>query len=162
MRKKIIAGLILLVLFLGISMLVSSRNSGIHEIDTVVNNAGLASQTSTLTYLMSHITRLGDGGDLTIIVIVALVIFMLLAEWRMAACLGFGFLFVNLLTSYLKNFYLIARPNMPLASNIGNWSYPSGHTTGVTIVFLILALGLSRIVKNRPMKVLCVTICGSF
>ena len=160
MYKKILLGAVLLVLFLNLAILVSSRNQTVHQIDVVVNNDGLSAQSSTLTPIMTGITSLGDGTNLTIIAIFLIIMLMIAAEWRIAACLALGLLSVSLLTTYLKNFFMIARPNMPLATSIDNWSFPSGHTTGVTIVFLILAFGLARIVKNKPLKITCVSICG--
>ena len=153
-------GIILLVAFLGLAILVSSQNPAVHQIDVAVNNIGLNAQSSVLTPMMLGITSLGNGGKLTIIVIFLLLLLMIAREWRTAACLSLGFLFVNWLTVYLKNLFMIARPNMPLVSSFGNWGFPSGHTTGVTIVFLILTFGLARIVKNKPLKLVGISICG--
>ncbi len=158
--QMITIGIILLVAFLGLAILVSSQNPAVRGVDIAVNNIGLNAQSSVLTPIMLGITSLGDGGNLTIIVIFLLLLLMIAKEWRTAACLSLGFLFVSWLTVYLKNFFMIARPNMPLASSFGNWGFPSGHTTGATIVFLILTFGLARIVKNKPLKLVSISICG--
>jgi undecaprenyl-diphosphatase len=109
---------------------------------------------------MYAITSLGNPGEIVFIVMGLLVIFMIARRWQIAACLGLGFLLTSSVTEYAKNFFRIARPNMPYATSVGNWSFPSGHTTGTTIVFLIVAFGLVAIIRNKALKVSCASLCG--
>jgi undecaprenyl-diphosphatase len=160
MSRYIIIGASLLILFLGLSALVSTGNVPLHSMDIAVNDLGLSAQNSVLTSIMSSITSLGTGTPLTVITIVLLILFIIAERWEAASGLALGYLSMGPLTAYLKELFMIARPNMPAISSVGNWSFPSGHTTGITIVFLIAAFGLDKVIKNRLLKIFSISTCG--
>ena len=160
MSRYLLIGSALLILFLGLSALVSTGNAPLHSMDIAVNNLGLSAQNSVLTSIMLSVTSLGAGTPLFVITIVLLILFIIAERWEAASGLALGYLLMGPLIAYLKGLFMIARPNMGAISSVGNWSFPSGHTTSIIVVFLIAAFGLDKIIKNRLLKIFSISMCG--
>lgn len=107
-------------------------------------------RTDELTIFFKSITKLGDTWFLvTVVAIITIYLVLLKGDYKTALILDFsailGALFLN---NSLKNFYKRLRPfevgDIEKLTEATNYSYPSGHSMGSAIIYIVIIYILTR------------------
>lgn len=100
------------------------------------------------------VTSLGSFSILGIITVVAVLQLMLSGDRRLAIYVGSAVLSGTIVSSVLKALFDRPRPDIPGAPHVFTASFPSGHATLSSVVFLTLAAVLAVASSNRKLRVL--------
>lgn len=123
-----------------------------------VDNPGKPIGNERFPYIVRDITSLGSSTILTIIVLLVVLFLLLKKEYRsiiyvLSASIGGG-----ILVQVLKFIFSRERPDtaLYLASEI-TMSFPSGHSAMSAVVYLSLAVLISRIENSRKSRIFIIT-----
>ena len=110
---------------------------------------------------LRDVTALGGTTVLTLVTVVAILLFALHRRYRQAAVLGAVVLCTHLSTDALKAFYDRPRPSLvPHGSFVYSQSFPSGHSTLSAATYLTLAMLVASLETRRAIKVLIFVIAA--
>ena len=99
------------------------------------------------------ISSLGSAPVLTVVVVLICGYLMLERKFAATAFILFASITGTILNQVLKEFVGRERPHVvPHLSEISNYSFPSGHSMLSAIIYLSLAVLLTKTVKTRPTK----------
>lgn len=146
-NRKIIIGIIALILFIGITIILLSGNT--ENLDKHIHNLVISLRTPLLTNIMLIITNLCSVLSLTIISIIFICFFR-------KKHLTF-YIIINLINSILLSqlFKLIIRRNRPTDINLieeFGFSYPSGHSMVSMAFFGLFAYLIYKNTRNNLLK----------
>lgn len=102
------------------------------------------------------VTSLGSFSILALIVILTLISLLLMRRPKTAAYVAFAVVSGTILSTVFKQIYDRPRPEMAQAMRVFTSSFPSGHATVSTIVYLTLASLLAPLCADRRMGALCI------
>lgn len=156
--RAIVTGIVLAICFFMLGIFVSDNSGIIFQIDKAINQAAVAVQTPQLTKVMVWITDTGFGSELETLYIAALIALIILRKWPVAAGLALSVFLTHELTYSLKEFFERDRPDFKLIK-AGGYSYPSGHTTQSSIVYIFLAYGIYKTLKPGALRTTLMSIC---
>ncbi|ECK4200378.1 phosphatase PAP2 family protein [Listeria monocytogenes] len=110
--------------------------------------------TNTKTTVISYLTDIGGVATICILTAVIVVIFVVIRKVDMAIWFG-GIVLIGgaLIPSIIKNIVQRPRPTYKLIEQ-GGFSFPSGHSTGSTVFYGMLAFLLILYVSRRCLQVL--------
>lgn len=148
-------GLLCILLFYCIGSAVRSNSGALFALDLLVQDWALSLRSWEMTRFMTLVTNLAVGKTLSIVYGLTLVVFLMYRQWKPVVGTALGFWPIQYFTDVLKDFFLRVRPEDMLGYASG-WSYPSGHTTGSTIVLLFIVYGFCRILKLRYLRVITI------
>ncbi len=114
-------------------------HNGTFVVDTRVESFVLSIRSDALTNIMFFATALGGPYVLSFITIIVSVVFIVRRHITYAAIFVSSLALGVMSNLILKSFLKINRPPDGVVDVFG-WSYPSGHTTMATIIFLLIAL----------------------
>lgn len=146
-NRKIIIGIIALILFIGTTIILLSGNT--ENLDKHIHNLVISLRTPLLTNIMLIITNLCSVLSLTIISIIFICFFR-------KKHLTF-YIIINLINSILLSqlFKLIIRRNRPTDINLieeFGFSYPSGHSMVSMAFFGLFAYLIYKNTRNNLLK----------
>lgn len=125
----------------------------VQPLDLAVVQAAVAHRSAALTPLMHRFSDL--GGEITVIVILAIALLALLAARRWVDALGVFAAVVG--TLYLYEFIVRwvgrHRPPVQHLENPGGSSYPSGHVANSTALYLAILLASFVYVRNPRARI---------
>ena len=125
----------------------------VQPLDLAVVQAAVAHRSAALTPLMHRFSDL--GGEITVIVIMAIALLALLAARRWVDALGVFAAVVG--TLYLYEFIVRwvgrHRPPVQHLENPGGSSYPSGHVANSTALYLAILLASFVYVRNPRARI---------
>jgi undecaprenyl-diphosphatase len=101
------------------------------------------------------VTSLGSFSILGLVVILVLIALLLIKRPRAAAYVTFAVVGGTILSSVFKQIYDRPRPEMLQAMRVFTSSFPSGHATVSTVVYLTLAALLAPLCTDRRLAILC-------
>ena len=98
------------------------------------------------------VTSLGSVVILSFVTIVAVLQLLLSGNRRLAVYVGGAVLSGTIVSSVLKALFDRPRPDIPGAPHVFTASFPSGHATLSSVVFLTLAALLAAAASNRSLR----------
>ncbi len=111
-------------------------------------------QSALITDFARDITALGSPGVLVIITVITCGFLLTVKQYRTALFIGASTLSGGLILGLLKFWFNRPRPApIPQDLFVNSTSFPSGHAMGSTLVFLTIAVLLTRIITNRTSKI---------
>lgn len=149
MKKRKIAGLILLIGFIVLTILLLTNN--ISSFDSFVYKYFFNIRNKFFDIFFIFFTRLGDIIPVTIITICLLMV--LNKEERYI--LGSSMIITLLLNQGLK--YIIQRPRPPIEERLisqGGYSYPSGHSMMAMCLYGVVIYLINTKLKNKKLKII--------
>lgn len=161
---------VLLALFLGLAMAVR-RQGGVVAFDGALADALSMTMDTSLLWLLSWFTYLGDRNFLTVLSVLMTVYLLWTGWWRLAAFCAIATGIGGAINWLLKHTFERVRPEHDHGyATVAGWSFPSGHASAAMAVYgtacylvwrlappawrwpcvavsaaLIMAIGLSRI-----------------
>jgi undecaprenyl-diphosphatase len=157
--KQFRVGIVLLLLFFILGFLVSYNIFGITSFDRLVMTFFNHIRTSFGVDVMQSLTKLGEDATLFPFVGMCLIIFFIFKEWKAASVLALGIWLDDFWIGRFKDFFHVVRPS-PWYGGAGGYAYPSGHVSNAAMVFFILAIGLSAIIKDKVLRIIAFSICA--
>ncbi|MET0273558.1 MAG: phosphatase PAP2 family protein [Phenylobacterium sp.] len=104
---------------------------------------------------MRDITALGGFTVLTLVTVVAVLVFLFHGRRRHALVMGGAVLLANFTSEALKDVYARARPDLvPHGSYVYSHSFPSGHSMLSAATYLTLAMLIASVEGRRSTKIL--------
>ena len=97
-------------------------------------------ESSELTIFYKSITDIADTWQSTILVVVIIVILYFLKYKREALFLVLTMSTCGIIMSFIKNIFERQRPEIHQLIEVSGLSFPSGHSTSATIMYLTLGL----------------------
>jgi undecaprenyl-diphosphatase len=146
-----IVGVFCIALFFILGLYASNISGLVRNIDTSVVQSFASIRASSLTEVMTFITNLGDY---TFLIYLSLIIGLLMAvfghiEIAVGICLGLSV--TSYFTQLMKEIFQYARPDNFLIQ-VGGWSYPSGHTSGITAVSIMMIWSACAAIPNKLLR----------
>lgn len=149
MKKRKIIGLLLLISFIGLTILLLTNN--ISSFDSFVYKYFFNIRNKYFNIFFIFFTRLGDIIPVTIITICLLMVFN--KEDRYI--LGSSMIITLLINQGLK--YIIQRPRPPIEERLisqGGYSYPSGHSMMAMCLYGVSIYLVNTRLKNKKTKII--------
>lgn len=156
--KNIYIGLTTFIVTVLLGYTVTHNTFNITYIDRTVAHFFEQIRTPVGVEIMHTITTFGETSILTSIIFLALLFFLLKKHWEFGVVFSLGIGLTAYLMSHMKDYFAVSRPS-PFFSTAAEYSYPSGHTSNTSIVFLILGMYFLT-VKNRIVKWIGLSICA--
>ncbi|AIS60031.1 phosphatase PAP2 family protein [Listeria ivanovii] len=149
----IISGIGLLGFILFMSGVMSKAN-WIHTFDNYWNSVIRVGITDTKTTIISYLTDIGGVATICILTVVVVICLLLLRKIDIAIWFGITVLVGGaLIPSIIKNIVQRPRPTFKLIEQ-GGFSFPSGHATGSTVFYGMLAFFLILYVSKRWIQIM--------
>ncbi|MBC2253216.1 phosphatase PAP2 family protein [Listeria welshimeri] len=126
----------------------------IHSFDDYWNSIIRVGITDTKTTIISYLTDI--GGVATVCILTVVVIASLVLKHKVDMAIWFGGIVLiggALIPSIIKNIVQRPRPTYKLIEQ-GGFSFPSGHSTGSTVFYGILAFFLILYVSHKWLRLL--------
>ena len=109
----------------------------------------------TFEEAVRDVTALGGFTVLTMITVLAVILFLFHRRWRHAAIMGAVVLLAQFTSGFAKNFYERPRPDLVShGSYVYSGSFPSGHSMLSAATYLTLAMLLANLETTRSTKIL--------
>jgi undecaprenyl-diphosphatase len=146
-----LVSLIALIAFLGLLMMVSKNL--LASTDSSIMLAVYASRTEQLTNIMKIITFL--GGDFLIILSAGISLIPLFKKhWLQLIVFVTASVGGEILNTIIKDIIARPRPGISQLVSETGFSFPSSHSMGSTVVFLILVIGIWQYTKNQRLTLI--------
>lgn len=118
-------------------------------------------ESSELTIFYKSITDIADTWQSTILVVVITVILYFLKYKREALFLVLTMSTCGIIMSFIKNIFERQRPEIHRLIEVSGLSFPSGHSTSATIMYLTLGLiAINVFQKTSKYLILLISILG--
>ncbi|MGT2906785.1 phosphatase PAP2 family protein [Streptococcus dentiloxodontae] len=121
-------------------------------IDSSIQNAVRGDLPSTLTNFFKFVTIIGNTSAQAAIATLAVLLLWLKHYKSEALYVGGSAILAGLLIVGLKNLYQRPRPAITHLVYAGGFSFPSGHSLGVFVIFTALALVIGQRIINRNVR----------
>ena len=118
-------------------------------------------ESSELTIFYKSITDIADTWQSTVLVVVITVILYFLKYKREALFLVLTMSTCGIIMSFIKNIFERQRPEIHRLIEVSGLSFPSGHSTSATIMYLTLGLiAINVFQKTSKYLILLISILG--
>jgi undecaprenyl-diphosphatase len=131
-------------MLVGIFLKVTEELDEIEAIDRFVHDFVIAHRHGAINAQVVDLSALGSGTVLTLLSLIALLVFTLLGDRRGAFALLVGSIGAVFWTVVLKNLIARPRPSSDRLVEVAGHSYPSGHSLGAAAVYFLLAFLVMR------------------
>ncbi|CAM4365249.1 phosphatase PAP2 family protein [Listeria ivanovii] len=149
----IISGIGLLGFILFMSGVMTKAN-WIHTFDNYWNSVIRVGITDTKTMIISYLTDIGGVATICILTVLVVICLLLLRKVDIAIWFGVTVLVGGaLIPSIIKNIVQRPRPTFKLIEQSG-FSFPSGHATGSTVFYGMLAFFLILYVSKKWLQIM--------
>lgn len=153
--KKSIILIIIGILCVGstyyIGAQITKKQTNIISFDKTVSNLSISTKTPDRTGLMRTITSFGNTDPIIEMTLIFMVLMIIIKYWKLAASAAFGVLIISIITNFLKEFFVRGRPTEMLIG-AGGYSYPSGHTTSITMLCFMIAWFFISFFENKIIR----------
>ena len=140
---------VLIVFFIGIFLLIANGyNSFLKPLDNTIINAIQGLENPILTNIYLNVTNIADQKQSAVITTILVILLFVKKLKREALFLTLTMATCGILMAFIKILFNRPRPNIHRLVELNSLSFPSGHTTSATILYLTLALILIKLVVN--------------
>ena len=154
--KKIVALIILVIVFITIAMLVCLDTTKVF--DTTITNFIHRNISGEIHKILEVITFIGGVKFLPFLVIFICLVLVLKKKENYAELLLFNFLLSTIVYVVLKNIIQRPRPSIFLFIKETGYSFPSGHATNNMAFYGMLIYLAYKTIKNKKLKILTITL----
>lgn len=140
---------VLIVFFIGIFLLIANGyNSFLKPLDNTIINAIQSLENPILTNIYLNVTNIADQKQSAVITIILVILLFVKKLKREALFLTLTMATCGIVMAFIKTLFNRPRPIIHRLVESNSLSFPSGHTTSATILYLTLALILIKLVVN--------------
>lgn len=148
----------LVILFIGIFILMSSGyNSLLKPLDNAIVNFIQGLENPILTSIYLNTTNIADMKQSAIITVMIVIVRKFKRE---ALFLTFTMGTCGIVMAFIKTIFNRPRPNIHRLLELNSLSFPSGHSTSATILYLSLSLIYIKLMKKTTYTPILVAIAG--
>lgn len=140
---------VLIVFFIGIFLLIANGyNSFLKPLDNTIINAIQGLENPILTNIYLNVTNIADQKQSAVITTILVILLFVKKLKREALFLTLTMVTCGIVMAFIKTLFNRPRPIIHRLVELNSLSFPSGHTTSATILYLTLALILIKLVVN--------------
>ena len=151
----------LVIFFIGIFILVASGyNSFLKPLDNAIINFIQGLEKPILTSIYLNTTNIADMKQSAIITVIIVIILFASKYKREALFLTLTMGTCGVVMAFIKTIFNRPRPNIHRLVELNSLSFPSGHSTSATILYLSLALIFIKLMKKNTYTTILVAIAG--
>ena len=151
----------LVILFIGIFILMANGyDSFLKPLDNTIINFIQGLENPMLTSIYLNTTNIADMKQSTIITAIIVIILFASKFKREALFLTLTMGTCGIVMSFIKTIFNRPRPNIHRLVELNSLSFPSGHSTSATILYLSLALISVKLMKKNTYTPILVAIVG--
>ena len=151
----------LVILFIGIFILMANGyDSFLKPLDNTIINFIQGLENPMLTSIYLNTTNIADMKQSTIITAIIVIILFASKFKREALFLTLTMGTCGIVMSFIKTIFNRPRPNIHRLVELNSLSFPSGHSTSATILYLSLALIFIKLMKKNAYTPILVAIAG--
>lgn len=151
----------LVIFFIGIFILMASGyNSFLKPLDNTIINFIQGLENPILTSIYLNTTNIADMKQSAIITVVIVIILFARKFKREALFLTLTMGTCGIVMVYIKTIFNRPRPNIHRLVELNSLSFPSGHSTSATILYLSLALIFIKLMKKTTYTPILLAIVG--
>ena len=151
----------LVIFFIGIFILVvSGYNSFLKPLDNAIINFIQGLENPILTSIYLNTTNIADMKQSAIITVMIVIILFARKFKREALFLTLTMGTCGIVMAFIKTIFNRPRPNIHRLVELNSLSFPSGHSTSATILYLSLALISVKLMKKNTYTPILVAIVG--
>ena len=151
----------LVILFIGIFILMANGyDSFLKPLDNTIINFIQGLENPMLTSIYLNTTNIADMKQSTIITAIIVIILFASKFKREALFLTLTMGTCGIVMSFIKTIFNRPRPNIHRLVELNSLSFPSGHSTSATILYLSLALIFIKLMKKNTYIPILVAIAG--
>ena len=151
----------LVILFIGIFILMANGyDSFLKPLDNTIINFIQGLENPMLTSIYLNTTNIADMKQSTIITAIIVIILFASKFKREALFLTLTMGTCGIVMSFIKTIFNRPRPNIHRLVELNSLSFPSGHSTSATILYLSLALIFIKLMKKNTYTPILVAIAG--
>lgn len=151
----------LVILFIGIFILMANGyDSFLKPLDNTIINFIQGLENPMLTSIYLNTTNIADMKQSTIITAIIVIILFASKFKREALFLTLTMGTCGIVMSFIKTIFNRPRPNIHRLVELNSLSFPSGHSTLATILYLSLALIFIKLMKKNTYTPILVAIAG--
>lgn len=151
----------LVIFFIGIFILVASGyNSFLKPLDNVIINFIQGLENPILTSIYLNTTNIADMKQSAIITVMIVIILFARKFKREALFLTLTMGTCGVVMAFIKTIFNRPCPNIHRLVELNSLSFPSGHSTSATILYLSLTLIFIKLAKKNTYTPIFVAIAG--
>lgn len=151
----------LVIFFIGIFILVvSGYNSFLKPLDNAIINFIQGLENPILTSIYLNMTNIADMKQSAIITIMIVIILFARKFKREALFLTLTMGTCGIVMAFIKTIFNRPRPNIHRLVELNSLSFPSGHSTSSTILYLSIALISIKLMKKTTYTPILVATAG--
>lgn len=153
--------LIMIVSIFTFLIIAIGYDSFLKNLDLMIINFIQGFEVRGLTIFYMSITDVADTWQSTILVVVITVILYLIKYKREALFLVLTMSTCGIIMSFIKNIFIRQRPETHRLIEVSGLSFPSGHSTSATIMYLTLGLiAINVLQKTSKYIILFISMLG--
>ena len=151
----------LVILFIGIFILMANGyDSFLKSLDNIIINFIQGLENPILTSIYLNTTNIADMKQSAIITAIIVIILFASKFKREALFLTLTMGTCGIVMAFIKTIFNRPRPNIHRLVELNSLSFPSGHSTSATILYLSLALIFIKLMKKNTYTPILVAIVG--
>ncbi|MDU6573640.1 MAG: phosphatase PAP2 family protein [Gemella haemolysans] len=151
----------LVIFFIGIFILAASGyNSFLKSLDNTIINFIQGLENPMLTSIYLNTTNIADMKQSVVITVIIVIILFASKYKREALFLTLTMGTCGVVMAFIKTIFNRPRPNIHRLVELNSLSFPSGHSTSATILYLSLALIFIKLMKKNTYTTILVAIAG--
>ena len=151
----------LVILFIGIFILMANGyDSFLKPLDNTIINFIQGLENPMLTSIYLNTTNIADMKQSVVITVIIVIILFASKFKREALFLTLTIGTCGIVMSFIKTIFNRPRPNIHRLVELNSLSFPSGHSTSATILYLSLALIFIKLMKKNTYTPILVAIAG--
>lgn len=151
----------LVIFFIGIFILMASGyNSFLKPLDNVIINFIQGLENPLLTSIYLNATNIADIKQSAIITVIIVIILFARKFKREALFLTLTMGTCGIVMAFIKIIFNRPRPNIHRLIELNSLSFPSGHSTSATILYLSLALISKKLMKKTTYTPILIATAG--
>ena len=151
----------LVIFFIGIYILMASGyNSFLKPLDNAIINFIQGLENSVLTSIYLNTTNIADMKQSAIITVMIVIILFVRKFKREALFLTLTMGTCGIVMAFIKTIFNRPRPNIHRLVELNSLSFPSGHSTSATILYLSLALISIKLMKKTTYTPILIATAG--
>ena len=141
-------------------LIASGYNSFLKPLDSMIINFIQGLENPVLTSIYLNTTNIADQKPSAVITAVIVIILFVSKFKREAIFLTLTMGTCGIVMSFIKTIFNRPRPNIHRLVELNSLSFPSGHSTSATILYLSLALIFIKLMKKNTYTPILVAIAG--
>ncbi|WP_314991848.1 phosphatase PAP2 family protein [uncultured Gemella sp.] len=151
----------LVILFIGIFILMANGyDSFLKPLDNTIINFIQGLENPILTSIYLNTTNIADMKQSAIITAIIVIILFASKFKRETLFLTLTMVTCGIVMAFIKTIFNRPRPNIHRLVELNSLSFPSGHSTSATILYLSLALIFIKLTKKNTYIPIVVAIAG--